>query len=150
MKKLRQTRILEIIENNNISTQEELVKILNDEGFDITQATVSRDIKDLRLNKINIAGTKKQKYIYNSSIKEVEIDKYIEILRTAYVSLDFNNELLVLKTISGMAMAVAAALDNINLYGIIGIVAGDDTIFIAVSSEYSAKELKDDILNLII
>jgi transcriptional regulator of arginine metabolism len=133
MKNTRHQKIIELINNYNIDTQEELVNRLNDSGYNVTQATVSRDIRDLKLTKMPV-GEGKQKYTLLQNPTVDMNEKYIRVLRDGYVSMDMAQNILVLKTVSGMAMAVAAALDAINFNEIVGCIAGDDTIMCAVRS----------------
>jgi transcriptional regulator of arginine metabolism len=133
MKNTRHQKIIELINNYNIDTQEELVNRLNDSGYNVTQATVSRDIRDLKLTKMPV-GEGKQKYTLLQTPTVDMNEKYIRVLRDGYVSMDMAQNILVLKTVSGMAMAVAAALDAINFNEIVGCIAGDDTIMCAVRS----------------
>ena len=130
MKIARHKKILELINKYEISTQEELAERLIDSGFLVTQATVSRDIRELSLTKVN-SGTG-QKY---ASVKTAERDlnkKLLKILKEGYLSSDLAGNIVVIKTESGMAMAVAAALDAIVWNEVAGTIAGDDTIFCAV------------------
>ena len=131
MKVKRHNKILEIIENYNIETQEELIAKLKLAGFDVTQATVSRDIRELKLGKIP-SGNGRQRYAVLSHDDAHLADKYIRVLRHGFVSMDHAQNLLVVKTVSGMAMAVAAAIDAMKLKEIVGSIAGDDTIMVAV------------------
>lgn len=139
MKKRRQSKILELIKNYNIETQEELTERLRDEGFDVTQATASRDIRELNLVKVSAGGNS---YKYAESAKEdMRISvKYRNILRETLVSVDYACNMMVLKTYSGMAQAAAAAIDNMGWNEIVGSVAGDDTIIIVMRSDDSAKD----------
>lgn len=133
MKKKRQNRILEIIRDNSIETQEELVRVLNDEGYGVTQATVSRDIRDLKLTKVP-SKEGGQKYTFPQPSKEAKKDreKYTRVLRDAFVSMDMAQNILVIHTVAGMGMAVAAAMDELDFSEIVGCIGGDDTIFCAV------------------
>ncbi len=133
MKIKRHAKIVDLINQYNIETQEELAERLNSEGFTVTQATVSRDIRDLKLSKVS-TDDGKQKYIIMQS-KNLNMDeKYVRILKDGYVSMDMAQNILVIKTVSGMAMAVAAALDHIECKEIVGCIAGDDTIMCAIKS----------------
>ena len=134
MKKNRQGRILELIREENIETQEELAERLGQEGFVVTQATVSRDIRELKLGKIP-SGNGRQRYAVLSHDDAHLADKYIRVLRHGFVSMDNAQNLLVVKTVSGMAMAAAAALDALQVDGIVGCIAGDDTIMCAIRTE---------------
>lgn len=137
-KSLRHSKIIELVEKYNIETQDELVNRLNDMGYDVTQSTVSRDIRDLNLTKISIEGGR-QKYTYSGTVSERLNEKYIRVLRDGFVSMDTAPGLLVIKTVSGMAMAVAASVDAMRLDEIIGSIAGDDTIMCAVKTSEDAK-----------
>lgn len=131
MKLDRHRKIVELIDNNHISTQEELAKALNDAGYNVTQATVSRDIRELNLTKISVDG-KASKYVTLNKEKPIMNDKFIRVLKEGYVSMDMAQNILVIKTVPGMAMAVCAALDALNWNEIVGSIAGDDTIMCAV------------------
>lgn len=133
MKKERREKIIELIGKYQIETQEELAGRLEEAGFFVTQATVSRDIRELKLTKVSVDGVH-QKYTH---LQEKESDlsyKYIRVLQDGFLSMDPAENLLVIKTLSGMAMAVAAALDNLEVPGIVGSIAGDDTVMCAVRS----------------
>jgi len=130
MKALRQVKILELIKNNDIETQEELSAYLLNEGYNVTQATVSRDIRELKLTKVSL-NNGKQKYVSIFETPDDMKEKYTRILRDGFVSMDMAENLLVIKTVSGMAMAVAAALEAMDFSEIVGCIAGDDTIMCA-------------------
>ncbi|MCI8576844.1 MAG: arginine repressor [Lachnospiraceae bacterium] len=132
MKLERHSKIVELIGKYEIETQEELADRLKKAGFRVTQATVSRDIRELKLTKVQ-GEHGKQRYIVMQN-QETFSDKYIRILRDGYASMDMAQNILVIKTVSGMAMAVAAALDAIHFHEIVGCIAGDDTIMCAVRS----------------
>ena len=138
MKANRQEKIIEIIAEHDVETQEELAKLLNQAGYNVTQATVSRDIKALRLDKVS--DGRKNKYIYPVN-KLSEQNKYLSILKDGYVHMDQASNLVVIKTVSGMAMAVAAALDHMKLSEVVGTIAGDDTIMCATRSQTEAESL---------
>ena len=131
MKVKRHAKIVEIISNERIETQEELAERLNQEGFKVTQATVSRDIRDLKLTKVP-AENGRQRYAVIQNDRGAMNEKFIRILQDGYVSMDMAQNILVIKTVSGMAMAVAAALDAMKWQEIVGTIAGDDTIMCAV------------------
>ena len=132
MKKDRHSKILEIIRSQDIETQEELADALRRSGYDVTQATVSRDIRDLRLTKMQ-TGKGHQKYAAGEAQSESHLsDKYIRVLREGFVSMDPAQNILVVKTVSGMAMAVAAAIDAMHFPEVVGCIAGDDTIMVAI------------------
>ena len=131
MKRDRHEKIIELIEKYDIETQEELADRLVREGFQVTQATVSRDIRELKLSKV--AGREgRQKYVLLNRQQHQMAEKYVVILREAFVSMDRAQNILVVKTVSGMAMAVGAALDNIGWKEIVGCIAGDDTVMCAI------------------
>lgn len=131
MKKQRHEIIVNLINRYDIETQEELAAYLKDKGFEVTQATVSRDIRELNLSKIS-AGNGRQKYIVLSGDDNKLSDKYIRVLRDGFVSMDMAQNILVIKTVQGMAMAVAAAIDAMRFPEIVGCIAGDDTIMAAI------------------
>ena len=133
MKVNRHAKIVELINKYQIETQEELAERLNQVGFHVTQATVSRDIRDLKLTKVP-AENGKQKYAVLESGNTAMGEKYIRILRDGFVSMDMAQNILVIKTVSGMAMAVGAALDAMKWTEPVGCIAGDDTVMCAVRS----------------
>ena len=144
MKKTRHGKIIEIIEKNDVETQEELAGKLRESGFQVTQATVSRDIRELKLSKVP-TGSGSQKYVVLKQDDSHMGDKYIRVLRDGFTSMDTAQNILVIRTVSGMAMAVAAALDALKFLEIVGCIAGDDTIFAAVHSAEEADALIDKI-----
>lgn len=133
MKTKRQTKMLELIKKHDIETQEELSDYLQKEGYQVTQATVSRDIRELKLTKVAMSNGR-QKYAALTEANEDLYEKYTRVFRDAFVSMDMAQNILVIKTVSGMAMAVAAAIDAMHLHEIVGCIAGDDTIMCAVRS----------------
>ncbi|MCI6064236.1 MAG: arginine repressor [Roseburia inulinivorans] len=133
MKTKRQTKMLELIKKYDIETQEELSDYLQKEGYQVTQATVSRDIRELKLTKVAMSNGR-QKYAALTEANEDLSEKYTRVFRDAFVSMDMAQNILVIKTVSGMAMAVAAAIDAMHLHEIVGCIAGDDTIMCAVRS----------------
>lgn len=133
MKIERRAKIIELISQYPIETQEELGERLEAEGFPVTQATISRDIRELKLTKVTVDGIH-QKYTLLQN-KEYNLShKYIRVLQDGFLSMDQAENLLVVKTISGMAMAVAAAIDNLEVPGVVGCIAGDDTVMCAIHS----------------
>lgn len=144
MKRERQSRILEIIESQDIETQEELVDILKSEGFNVTQATISRDINELRLGKLP-SGNGKRKISVQSPGDVHLTSKYLRVLRDGFVSMDNAQNILVVKTVSGMAMAVAASLDSLHMKEVVGSIAGDDTIMMAIRTTEETKYVMDKI-----
>lgn len=129
----RQEKILDIIINKPIETQEELTSELEKEGFQVTQATISRDIRKMKLTKV-ADSTGRLRYVSYSETNEDLDEKYTRILKDGFISMDNAQNILVIKTVPGMAMAVCAALDNIKFGEIVGSIAGDDTIMCAVRS----------------
>ena len=140
MKLERHSKIVELIGKYEIETQEELAEYLNQAGFAVTQATVSRDIRELKLTKVQ-SESGKQRYVVLQNQTSFS-DKYIRILRDGYMSMD-------IKTVSGMAMAVAAALDALHFSEIVGCIAGDDTIMCAVRSADDTILVMDKLKKLI-
>ena len=133
MKIARHRKILELIKNNEVTTQEELASLLIDSNYIVTQATVSRDIRELGLTKMSVNGGP-QKYVAIENNEKTINDELLEILKAGFVSMDVAQNILVIKTVSGMAMAVAAALDTLKWNEIVGCIAGDDTIMCAIRS----------------
>lgn len=131
MKKSRHQKIKELVEKYEIETQEELADKLKEAGYAVTQATVSRDIREMKLSKISM-GDGRQKYAILMNNDHYLSDKYIRVLKDGFISMDMAQNILVVKTVSGMAMAVAAAIDAMKLKEIVGSIAGDDTIMMAV------------------
>ncbi len=147
MKSLRHEKILEIISKHDVETQEELTEYLKADGFAVTQATVSRDIKALRLIKVAAQsdGTSDNKYKYSVNNSRDEADsalgaKFKSILGQSVVSIESAGNLVVVKTYAGMAQASAAALDSMNIKNTLGTIAGDDTILIVVRTHEDAAE----------
>ncbi len=144
MKKVRLGKIIEIIEKRDVETQEELAALLKEAGYDVTQATVSRDIRELKLSKVP-TGNGRQKYVVLKQDDSHLGDKYIRVLKDGFMSMDMAQNILVLKTVPGMAMAVAAAIDAIKFKEIVGSIAGDDTIMMAVRTVEETQILMDKI-----
>ncbi len=146
MKLERHSKIVELIGKYEVETQEELAELLQAEGFKVTQATVSRDIRELKLTKAQ-AESGRQRYMVMDTRGNLN-GKYSRILREGFVSMDMAQNILVIKTVSGMAMAVAAALDAIHFHEIVGCIAGDDTIMCAVRSADDTILVMDKIKQL--
>jgi len=134
MKIERQTKILQLINERVVETQDELARLLTEEDFEVTQATISRDIRDLKLTKV-VMNDGRQKYIVLKNKATNLNDKYIRVLQDGFVGMDRAMNMIVIKTLTGMAMAVAAAVDAIDFDEVVGCIAGDDTIFCVVRSE---------------
>ena len=148
MKTRRHALIIDLISRYEIETQEELAQRLKEQGFNVTQATVSRDIRELKLTKIAIAqGRSKYALMYDDlgSMNE----KYLRVLQDGFVSMDMAQNILVVKTVSGMAMAVAAALDKMQWPQIAGCIAGDDTIMCAIRSVDETLEVMGKIRKIV-
>lgn len=148
MKRERHEVVVELINKYDIETQEELASYLRKEGFEVTQATVSRDIRELNLSKIS-AGNGRQKYIILSNDDTRLGDKYIRVLRDGFVSMNMAQNILVIKTVQGMAMAVAAAIDAMKLPEIVGCIAGDDTIMAAIRTVEDTRVVMEKLNNII-
>ncbi|MCR5302624.1 MAG: arginine repressor [Lachnospiraceae bacterium] len=133
MKNYRHQKIMEIIQQSQVETQEELAQLLRMAGFDVTQATVSRDIRQLNLRKVPMPSGR-QCYAPSSERESFDKDRLVGILRAGFVSMEPASNILVIKTISGMAMAVAAAIDGLSIPKMVGCIAGDDTIMCAIRS----------------
>lgn len=144
MKKSRHAKIVELIEKNDVETQEELAELLKEAGFQVTQATVSRDIRELKLSKIP-TGDGRQKYVVLRHDDSHLVDKYIRVLKDGLLSMDMAQNILVIKTVSGMASAVAVAVDAMKFKEIVGSIAGDDTIMMAVRTVEETKVVMDKI-----
>lgn len=147
MKIARQSKIIELIHRYNIETQEELSDLLREAGFKVTQATISRDIRDLKLTKITENGKPKYK-VLNQADNDLT-HKYIETLRNGFIFMDIAQNIIVIKTFSGMAMAVAASIDSMDITGIVGCIAGDDTIMCVVRTEEEAPSVMDNLNKLV-
>ena len=146
MKRNRHDKIIEIIASNVVETQE-LAALLKEAGYDVTQATVSRDIRQMKLAK-QATEDGKYKYVYTTADSDVMQDKYVSVLRAGYVSMEVAQNLLVIKTVSGMAMALAAAIDALDFPQIVGCIAGDDTIMIAIKTSEEAVEVMEELRTL--
>ena len=148
MKSERQSAILDLIARNDVETQEDLLKLLKNSGYNVTQATISRDIRELKILKVtDDAG--KQKYAIVAQSENHLGAKYMRVLKEGFLSVTQAQNILVIKTIPGMAMAVAAAIDAMKFKEIAGSIAGDDTIMVAVVSTKEAGELIPKISEII-
>lgn len=138
----RQATILDIISKKDIETQEELCAELNKLNFNVTQATISRDIKDLKLYKV--AGTtKKYKYAYIEGEGDVVTNKMRNLFRECVQSINYANNIIVIKTMRGNGSTAGAFVDSLQFSEIIGSVAGDDTVLIVVDSNENTSVLVD-------
>ena len=146
---VRQSKILELISTREIETQDELVALLREAMFDITQATISRDIKELGLIKILSADSGKYKYAIVENGEQAVSNKYISIFKEAVISIRPAQNLVVLKTIKTMAGAICGLIDKLNLDGVLGAVAGDDTVMIIFPTSLNAEESAKSINKMI-
>lgn len=140
MKYSRHAKILEIIEKSFIETQEEIAEKLKELGFEVTQATVSRDIKELRLIKV-MTEDGRYKYAPFTQSENTISNKLLNIFSESFVSSDYANNIVILKTLPGMAQACASAIDSLKWPEIVGTIAGDDTIMIICRAEKIAEDL---------
>ena len=149
MKSQRQAKILEIISNRNVETQEQLLELLQQEGFSSTQATISRDIKELRIVKeLTSLGT----YRYATSANEVSgsfSSRLNTIFRECVISFDYAQNIIIVRTLPGLASAAGSAIDAMNLSIIVGTLAGDDTVMIVMRDTNAAAAFCGEIKNLI-
>ncbi|MDK2835423.1 MAG: transcriptional regulator of arginine metabolism [Thermosediminibacterales bacterium] len=134
-------KILEIIRSKPIETQEELAEELKKQGFNVTQATVSRDIKELRLIKV-LDGNNVYKYALPDANVNIS-DKLVRMFKESIVGIDYSENLIVIKTLSGAASAAAAAIDGLHWQEIVGTIAGDDTILVIIRSKNMVKGIVD-------
>jgi len=148
MKIERHSQIIRLINQYDIETQEELAEKLHESGFQVTQATVSRDIRELKLTKIAQNGGR-SKYAVLQNVDQEMSQKYVNVLRASFQSMDLAQNILVIKTVSGMAMAAAAALDEMNFHEVVGCIAGDNTIMCAVRSADESLLLMEKIRKML-
>lgn len=139
MRYSRQNKVLEIIRNNEVDTQEMLCQLLKDAGFEVTQATVSRDIKELQLIKAQSASGK-YKYVQNKDDGPIS-NRFVKIFKETITSVESAGNIIVIKTLTGCANAAAEAIDSLNLGHIIGSVAGDNTIIAVIEDEKYVPDL---------
>ena len=151
LKNKRHEKIIDIINNKDIETQEELADELRSAGFDVTQATVSRDIKILKLIKVSTnLGTYKYGVLNSGDVNEnKKIERYRNIIASSILSMETIDKTLVIRTLPGAASVVGEVIDSLNLDDIAGNIAGDNTIFVLVRSSSSLKNIQDKINKLI-
>ena len=149
MKSSRQNKIVEIIRKYHVETQEELADYLEKAGFAVTQATVSRDIRELKLTKVPTESGR-SKYAVHQGATSALNDKLVRVLRDAYLSMDKAQNILVIKTVSGMAMAVAAAIDHMHWHEVAGCIAGDDTIMCAIRTVDDTVAVMEKIRKIVV
>ncbi len=143
-KRQRQQALLALISEYEIDTQEELTKRLQALGYHTTQATVSRDIRELGLEKISYNGNM-HKYVAGAEHEAGNHTSYQQVMSSSVISIDSAQNIIVVKTVAGMAMAVGAAVDNIKIEGIVGCIAGDDTLFLAIKDQALAEKIIGEI-----
>jgi transcriptional regulator of arginine metabolism len=144
MKQGRQSTILELIDRYDIETQDELSEVLREKGFEVTQATISRDIKELKLIKVQ-SGNGTYKYAASGTEQSGKLDVLKRIFRDTVVSMQQAASLIVIKTLTGSANAAAEAIDKLEMPDIVGTLAGDNTIFIAVREEGMEKKILEEL-----
>lgn len=140
MKIARHAKILEIINNKDIETQEDLAEELKKSGIDVTQATVSRDIKELKLIKV-LSNSGNYKYAAIAPTENLLSDRLVSIFTQTVLTIEYVNNFIIMRTISGSANAAAEAIDSLGWDGIVGTIAGDNTIFVLTRSNEKAEEL---------
>ncbi len=149
MKSQRQAKILEIISTRNVETQEQLLEALQKEGFRGTQATISRDIKELRIVKeLTSFGT----YRYSASVNEIDstfVNRLNTIFRECVVKFDYAQNIIVIRTLPGLASAAGSAIDAMNMGSIVGTLAGDDTVIVIMRDNHAAALFCGEIKSLI-
>ena len=147
MKTRRHAKILELIKEHDIETQDELLRYLRDSGFDVTQATVSRDIKELRLVKA-LSHTGKYKYSAGGETVSDMSSKFYSLFADSVLSVESAMNMVVVKCMTGMAQAVCASMDTMYWEGFLGTLAGEDTIFSVCRSEAAAQETQEEFSKL--
>ena len=148
MRYSRQNKILEIISSNEVDTQENLAALLKESGYNVTQATVSRDIKELQLVKV-LSSTGKYKYASNQSKDVPASDRFSKIFRETITSIDSSGNIIVVKTLSGCAAAAGEAIDNSGLPHIIGSIAGDNTLLLIADSTEAIPEIMQEFQDML-
>lgn len=140
MRYSRQNKIIEIINNYEVDTQEKLASLLKERGFEVTQATISRDIKELQLVK-TLSASGKYKYAVNNSGDLPLTDRFVKIFRQTVVSIDSAENLIIVKTLSGCANAAGEAIDTARMAHIKGSIAGDNTLLIIVDEKSNVPDI---------
>lgn len=140
MRYSRQNKILELIANNEIETQDRLAALLREEGFEVTQATISRDIKELQLVKV-LSPTGKYKYAISTQQDAPISDRFVKIFRETIISFASAQNLIIVKTLSGCGSAAGEAIDCIGLPHVVGSVAGDNTLLMVIDKEENVEEI---------
>jgi transcriptional regulator of arginine metabolism len=147
VKARRQAKILEIIKNHVIETQEELAEALGREGIPVTQATISRDIKELQLNKVP-TGDGRYRYAIPEEFPSVSWDKRRRIFQESVLSVDYSENIIIVKSLPGTAPGVGSAIDHLGWPELIGSVAGDDTVMVVVKPKEATAEVAERIRGL--
>ncbi len=142
MRNTRQNKILELIQIHEIETQDKLVTLLRDSGFDTTQATISRDIKELHLIK-TLSSSGRYKYCVGTAAEHPVSDRFINIFKETIQSVTASENIVLLKTLSGCASAAAEAIDSLGISHVLGTIAGDNTILLVADSSKNVPELMD-------
>ncbi len=148
MKQNRQAKILEVISQNTIETQEQLIEKLKEDGYDVTQATVSRDIRELRLMKVS-CGFGVYKYVVSNQQAHAHSAKFTNILKETVTNVEHAGNMVVVKTYPGMANAAGAALDSMGWTEVIGSIAGDDTIFLVLRSAEASRSFSAEVIGIL-
>lgn len=144
----RQLKLIEIINKNEIETQEALAEALRSEGYLVTQATVSRDIKDLGLIKV-MTPNKTYKYAQPASTEQKSSGKMLNLFRECVISIDYAGHLIVIKTVSGGANSAATLVDKLNFPEVMGCVAGDDTILVVIKDQQKIVPIVEKLKSLL-
>ena len=144
----RQLKLIEIINKNEIETQEALAEALRNEGYLVTQATVSRDIKDLGLIKV-MTPNKTYKYAQHASTEQKSSGKMLNLFRECVISIDYAGHLIVIKTVSGGANSAATLVDKLNFPEVMGCVAGDDTILVVIKDQQKIVPIVEKLKSLL-
>ncbi len=144
----RQLKLIEIINKNEIETQEALAEALRNEGYLVTQATVSRDIKDLGLIKV-MTPNKTYKYAQPASTEQKSSGKMLNLFRECVISIDYAGHLIVIKTVSGGANSAATLVDKLNFPEVMGCVAGDDTILVVIKDQQKIVPIVEKLKSLL-
>lgn len=145
---VRQLKLIEIINKNEIETQEALAEALRNEGYLVTQATVSRDIKDLGLIKV-MTPNKTYKYAQPASTEQKSSGKMLNLFRECVISIDYAGHLIVIKTVSGGANSAATLVDKLNFPEVMGCVAGDDTILVVIKDQQKIVPIVEKLKSLL-
>ena len=148
MRYSRQNKIIDIISNNEVDTQEKLAALLRESGFEVTQATISRDIKELQLVK-TLSSTGKYKYSLSNSKDLPVSDRFVKIFRQTVTSVDHSGNIIIIKTLSGCANAAGEAIDTSNMPHIKGSLAGDNTLLLIADDPENVPAIIDEFNNML-